>query len=573
MPAVPVVFDRLQDLTDVTFASIARGNVLYRGASAWQNLAPGTSGQVLQTNGAGADPSWATVSAGATTLDGLTDVNLPSASQGDLLYRNATEWVRLAAGTNGHVLTTGGAGANPAWAAGSSDLTNAVILAPASSARNVIQPTGAAIVPLVAKGAASQSANLQEWQTSDGTVQARVLPTAIFSCPGTGSNTERFGNGAAAAGNNATVFGSSASGAGAQATVFGRLASGAATYGTAFGYSANTNDGNNNTALGGFATVGATFGASTAVGQNAQCQGSNAVAVGASSLAYQACFALGLGATAGASGVTNCVAAGQSASAVASNAIALGASAAVATGHSGSIAIGTAAASTAAGQLLLGGPQGNFFVTQVYLGGGVTNAAPPAVTVQPTGASGTNIAGSALTLAGGKATGNAAGGSLLFQTSAVGSSGTTLQSLVTRMTIDSTGKTSVDQRDALTSTISDALVLGHNTSGTPAAGFGSQICAQLETTTTENVDAAGFSWEWVTATHASRAARFKLLAYDTAVREVIRGEASGTAPMVGFLGAAAVVRQTVDAAATDAATTQSLANSLRTALINLGLAA
>ena len=41
-----------------------RGQVLYRGASGWAVLSPGTSGQVLQTNGAGADPSWATVSGG-----------------------------------------------------------------------------------------------------------------------------------------------------------------------------------------------------------------------------------------------------------------------------------------------------------------------------------------------------------------------------------------------------------------------------------------------------------------------------------------------------------------------------
>lgn len=35
-----------------------RGQILYRGASAWTVLAPGTAGQVLVTGGAGADPSW-----------------------------------------------------------------------------------------------------------------------------------------------------------------------------------------------------------------------------------------------------------------------------------------------------------------------------------------------------------------------------------------------------------------------------------------------------------------------------------------------------------------------------------
>jgi hypothetical protein len=35
--------------------------------------------------------------------------------QGDILYRNASAWVRLPPGTTGKVLTTKGTGANPAW--------------------------------------------------------------------------------------------------------------------------------------------------------------------------------------------------------------------------------------------------------------------------------------------------------------------------------------------------------------------------------------------------------------------------------------------------------------------------
>ncbi len=42
------------------FVGSTRGQVLYRGASAWLPLAVGTAGQLLQTGGAGADPSWAT---------------------------------------------------------------------------------------------------------------------------------------------------------------------------------------------------------------------------------------------------------------------------------------------------------------------------------------------------------------------------------------------------------------------------------------------------------------------------------------------------------------------------------
>ena len=53
----------------------AQGDILYRGATNWSVLTPGTSGQVLKTNGASANPSWTTVS------------TLPSGSQGQaLLY-------------------------------------------------------------------------------------------------------------------------------------------------------------------------------------------------------------------------------------------------------------------------------------------------------------------------------------------------------------------------------------------------------------------------------------------------------------------------------------------------------
>lgn len=46
-----------------------RGAVIYRGASGWQALPPGTSGDALKTNGAGADPSWGPVaSTGSISL-------------------------------------------------------------------------------------------------------------------------------------------------------------------------------------------------------------------------------------------------------------------------------------------------------------------------------------------------------------------------------------------------------------------------------------------------------------------------------------------------------------------------
>lgn len=50
----------LSSIMDAVFGS-AQGDILYRNASAWTVLAPGTAGFVLKTGGAGADPSWTNI--------------------------------------------------------------------------------------------------------------------------------------------------------------------------------------------------------------------------------------------------------------------------------------------------------------------------------------------------------------------------------------------------------------------------------------------------------------------------------------------------------------------------------
>ena len=54
------------------------------------------------------------------------------------------------------------------------DLSALVAIAPTTSARNVIQPSAADVKPLIVKGAANQSENLQEWQTADGTKRVAI---------------------------------------------------------------------------------------------------------------------------------------------------------------------------------------------------------------------------------------------------------------------------------------------------------------------------------------------------------------------------------------------------------------
>lgn len=49
-----------------------RGSVLFRGSSLWEALTPSTSGYVLSTQGAGADPTWIPNTAGSVTSVGLS---------------------------------------------------------------------------------------------------------------------------------------------------------------------------------------------------------------------------------------------------------------------------------------------------------------------------------------------------------------------------------------------------------------------------------------------------------------------------------------------------------------------
>lgn len=162
----------------------------------------------------------------------------------------------------------------------------------------------------------------------------------------------------------------------------------------------------------------------------------------------------------------------------------------------------------------------------------------------------------------GSATGTAGAGEVRIgggQLDAAGSitSGGTLSSLTT---------------DSATATQVDGLVVGHRSTGTPAAGFGCNVRWVAESTTTNDRTQGLIEARWVTATDASRTARLSAYVADAAAtREAWRIEADGSAVRIGFLGASAVARQSVGSAATDAATTQTLANNIRAALISLGL--
>ena len=86
---------------------VYQGDIMFRGPVAWQNLTPGTSGQVLITNGSNQNPSWSTLPSSIPVAVGQYN--------GDTIYFNGSVWVRLAGGTAGGFLTTQGSGGAPYW--------------------------------------------------------------------------------------------------------------------------------------------------------------------------------------------------------------------------------------------------------------------------------------------------------------------------------------------------------------------------------------------------------------------------------------------------------------------------
>ncbi len=73
----------LKDILDF-IGNGAQGDILYRDANSWQRLAAGTSGKLLQTNGTGANPSWTSVSAVSGTMSYQGSATVSGAAATDL---------------------------------------------------------------------------------------------------------------------------------------------------------------------------------------------------------------------------------------------------------------------------------------------------------------------------------------------------------------------------------------------------------------------------------------------------------------------------------------------------------
>jgi hypothetical protein len=235
----------------------------------------------------------------------------------------------------------------------------------------------------------------------------RVLFSKPVTSPSSGTRTERFGSGADATQQD----------------------------GVAIGYNALVT------------TAGAHKG--TAIGATAVVSGDSGTAIGYDSQASTRGTAIGRGTRATAA--SDITAIGYGAAATAVRAMAIGSLAAASadsshvfgngstSSHQASICIGYAATSTAANQLVIGGVETRA-ISEAYIGSGVTSTAPVStMRLQSSGGSGSNVAGTSVILAAGRSTGNATPAYVAIQSTTVGSSGTTAQTLVERFRADGTG--------------------------------------------------------------------------------------------------------------------------------------
>ena len=107
----------IQSLLDTI--SSTQGAVLYRGASAWSALSPGTSGFVLTAAGAAANPSWAAVGGGTVTSVAMTVPTSILSVAGSPVTTTGTLAVTLATQTANTVFSgpTTGSAATPTFRA------------------------------------------------------------------------------------------------------------------------------------------------------------------------------------------------------------------------------------------------------------------------------------------------------------------------------------------------------------------------------------------------------------------------------------------------------------------------
>lgn len=121
----------------------------------------------------------------SATLSSIIDAALGN-TQGDILYRDASAWAVLAPGTAGFVLKTGGAAANPSWVNVSGVSAVPTIQKFTSGSGNYTTPAGVLYINVIMVGAGGGGAGSGDSSTggTGGTGGTSTFGTTLLSCVG-----------------------------------------------------------------------------------------------------------------------------------------------------------------------------------------------------------------------------------------------------------------------------------------------------------------------------------------------------------------------------------------------------
>ena len=161
--------------------------------SAWNAAAGGGGGSGTVNIGSSGQVAYYSSTGDAVSgesLSALIDSSIGN-TQGDILYRNSSGWVTLSPGTSGQVLTTGGASANPSWATGGSGAVSSVSN---SDSTLTISPTTGAVVASINLGNANTWTGQQTFVSpilgtpASGDLVNCTFPTLNQNTTGTAAN-------------------------------------------------------------------------------------------------------------------------------------------------------------------------------------------------------------------------------------------------------------------------------------------------------------------------------------------------------------------------------------------------
>ncbi len=114
-------------VVDLTITNEEQGSILYRGTSSWVQLSPGTSGQVLKTNGTAADPEWTTINVSGGDVDG------PASSTNNAVARFDGTTGKLLKNSTATLSDTGDLAVSDLDATGNVDFSSGSLLLPQST--------------------------------------------------------------------------------------------------------------------------------------------------------------------------------------------------------------------------------------------------------------------------------------------------------------------------------------------------------------------------------------------------------------------------------------------------------